>query len=129
MKRSVFIAMLCLLGIFSQCFPLYALSSTLERQSIVTTERSESYELGVASKLQRGFENFFMGWLEIPHGVKAEHQYRKEQYLEGGFEPFFLGLYRGTMNGIGRTAVGFYEGVTCLYPQEPILEDMSEWLY
>ena len=70
-----------------------------------------------------------MGWLEIPHGVKGEYYYRKQEYLPAGVESFFVGSFKGFMNAIGRTAVGFYEVVTCPFPQEPILEEMHEWLY
>ena len=89
----------------------------------------EQYEVSVSQKLQRGLENFFMSPLEIPHGVKTQMVIRKSEYLPVGIESVILGLFRGFGGAIRRAAVGLYEGVTCLYPQGPILEEMDEWLY
>ena len=89
----------------------------------------EQYEVKVGRKLQRGAENFFLGWLEIPHGVKKEYMERKSEYLTMGVEPFFLGLFHGFMAGSKRTAIGLYEMISSPYPQEPVLEPMDEWLY
>lgn len=110
-----------------------AVTSSYDRNSVVPVVSgvtpAEQYEMSSASKLERGMENFFLGWLEIPHGIKSEYYYRRQRSLDGGIEPFFIGTLRGTLNAVGRTAVGFYETVFFLIPQDPILEDMSQWLY
>ncbi len=113
--------------------PAQAVTSSYDRNAVIPVVSGvtpgETYEISSATKLERGMENFFLGWLEIPHGIKSEYYYRRQQSLDGGIEPFFIGALRGTLNAGGRTAVGFYEGLTCLIPQDPILEDMSQWLY
>ncbi len=113
--------------------PLHALESTFAGNYIVPEHQSgynaEAYEVEAGRKFQRGAENFFLGWLEIPHGVKSEWYYRKQEYLDPTFESFFVGLGKGTLNAAGRTGVGLYEIFTALYPQDPILPEMSEWLY
>ena len=90
----------------------------------------EQYELRVGRQFQRGLENLLLGWLEIPHYIKREYYVRSEQQLPGGVETFFIGLFKGIWYGTGRRLVGAYEILTAVYPQdEPILQDMSEWLY
>lgn len=89
----------------------------------------ERYEAKCFQKLQRGAENFFLGFLEIPQGIKSERASRKAEYLPVGLESFFIGTLRGIGNGAKRMAVGFYEGVTFVYAQDPILEEMSDWAY
>lgn len=105
----------------------YADNFTLpETQSGYAEER---YELKAFQKLQRGLENFFLGFLEVPQGIKSERARRKAEYLPAGIETFFIGALRGVGNGFKRMAVGFYEGVTFVYAQDPILEEMSDWAY
>lgn len=120
-------------GLFVLGPDLGAVESSFAGNYIVPEEHSgfkeSQYEVAASDKLERGAENFFLGWLEIPHGVKSEFYYRKQQYLAPGVETFFLGLFRGLLNGIGRTAVGFYEMTTFPYPQGPMIEKMDEWLY
>lgn len=91
--------------------------------------REEAYEGKAVSKLERGAKNFFLGFLEIPHSVKSEYEYRKQEYLPGNLESFFIGAFKGFLNAGGRMGVGLYEGLTFPYPQEPILPEMEEWLY
>ena len=89
----------------------------------------EAYEGKVFTKLERGVKNFGLSWLEIPHSIKGEYYYRKQQYLPAGFETFFIGLFKGAVNTVGRAGVGLYEFFTSPYPQDPILPEMEEWLY
>lgn len=89
----------------------------------------EKYEVKAFQKLQRGIENFFLGFLEVPQGIKSERARRKAEYLPAGIETFFIGTLRGFGNGVKRMAVGFYEGVTFVYVQDPILEEISDWAY
>ena len=89
----------------------------------------EEYDERMGDKLQRGLKNFFLGWLEVPHGVKTEVRHRKAEYLPVGFETYPLGILKGAYKWAGRTAVGFYEVVTFPYAQGPIIEEMEEWLY
>ncbi len=91
--------------------------------------KEEKYETQTGIKLERGAKNFFLGWLEIPHGVKSEYYYRKQEYLPRTPESFFVGLFKGFVNAGGRMGVGLYEVFTFPYAQEPILEEMDEWLY
>ncbi len=91
--------------------------------------REEQYEMKAGQKLERGAKNFALGWLEIPHGVKSEYYYRKQEYLDRTPESFFIGLFKGFVNAVGRTGVGLYEVFTFPYAQDPIVEDMDEWLY
>ena len=87
------------------------------------------YEIQVGKKFERGALNFFFGWLELPHSIKGEYRYRKQEYLPAGFETFFIGTFKGILNSFGRTTVGVYEVLSSPYPQEPVLEEMEEWLY
>jgi len=89
----------------------------------------EEYEVEAGRKFLRGAENFLLGWLEVPHGVKMEVIERKREYLPVGVERVLLGVLRGFLGGIQRTGVGLYEMFTFLYPQEPILTEMDQWLY
>ena len=89
----------------------------------------EAYEGKAVTKLERGAKNFFLGFLEIPHSIKGEYNYRKQEYMPGNLESLFIGTFKGFLNAGGRMAVGLYEGFTFPYPQEPILPEMEEWLY
>lgn len=89
----------------------------------------EEYERRAGKKLERGLKNFFLGFLEVPHGVKTEIAYREREYLPTGIETFFIGAFKGTMKGVGRMGVGLYETFTFPYAQGPIIQEMDEWLY
>ena len=89
----------------------------------------EQYEVAATRKLQRGLENFFLSPLEIFHGIKTQQVIRRSEYLPVGIESVFLGFFRGVGGALRRAGVGFYEAVTFLYPQGPILEELDEWLY
>jgi putative exosortase-associated protein (TIGR04073 family) len=89
----------------------------------------EQYEAKSVKKLQRGAENFILGPLEVPHGVKTEFARRRSEYLPVGIESFFIGALRGVGNGFKRSFVGLYEMFTFPYPQEPIVEELDAWLY
>lgn len=119
--------------LFFQSPALYAVESPYSGNFIVPENQSgfkeEAYEGAVVGKLERGVKNFFLGFLEIPHGIKGEYEYRKQQYLPGNLEALFIGAFKGLLNAGGRMAVGLYEGFTFPYPQEPILPEMEEWLY
>lgn len=91
--------------------------------------KEAAYEHQVGQKLERGAKNLFLSPLEIPHGIKSEYYYRKQEYLPGNLESFFIGAFKGLINGFGRLGVGFYEIFTSPYPQDPILPEMEEWLY
>lgn len=111
----------------------FSMETSYDRNFVVPEMQSgfktELYEAKAIGKLERGLQNFFLGWLEIPHGVKGEYYYRKQEYLPGGIEPFFIGAFKGFFNAAGRTAVGIYETFTFPFPQEPILQEFDEWLY
>ncbi len=89
----------------------------------------ENYEATSVRKLQRGLENTFLCFLEVPHGVKTQIVQRRSEYLPVGIETFFLGALRGFGRSGNRFRVGLYEVVTFMFPQEPILEEFDEWLY
>ena len=91
--------------------------------------KEEAYEGLVGKKLERGAKNFFLAPLEIPHGIKGEYYYRKQEYLPAGLETFFIGTFKGVVNTFERAGVGLYEVITSPYPQDPILPEMEEWLY
>lgn len=90
---------------------------------------SENYESAVMQKFQRGAENFLLGWLEVPQGIKSEIAYREAGYLPVGIETVVIGGFKGFLNAAKRTGIGIYEGFTCLYPQEPIVPNLHERLY
>ncbi len=119
--------------IFMKTPLLMAVDSSYSGNFIVPENQSgfkeEAYEAKAVGKLERGAKNFFLGFLEIPHSVKSEYEYRKQEYLPGNLEAFFIGAFKGVLNAGGRMGVGLYEGVTFAYPQEPILPEMEEWLY
>ncbi len=98
----------------------FSMESSYDRNFVVPELqqgfKNEAYEVEAGKKLQRGLQNFFLGWLEVPHGVKGEYYYRKQEYLPGGIEPFFIGAFRGFGNGLKRTAVGFYEVISFAFP-------------
>lgn len=132
MKKK-FILFYLLAAVFIQVPALYAVESAYSGNFIVPENQSgfkeEAYEAKAAGKLERGAKNFFLGFLEIPHGVKSEYYYREQEYLPGNLETFFIGAFKGFLNAGGRMAVGLYEGFTFPYPQKPILPEMEEWLY
>lgn len=110
-----------------------AIQSTYEGNFVVPESQSgfqeEAYEVKVAQKFERGLKNFFLSPMEIFHGIKGEYYYRKQQYLPGGIETFFIGTFKGFINTFVRAGVGFYEVLTSPYPQDPILPEMEDWLY
>ncbi len=110
---------------------VYALESTYSGNYIVPEFQSgfypEQYEVRVGKKLQRGLENFFLGWLEIPHQIRLEMEREKKEYYDRRPIAFFRGFGKGLGRATLRTAVGFYEIFTLPYAQEPILEEMHEW--
>lgn len=91
--------------------------------------KEEMYETRVGKKAERGMKNFVLSFLEVPHSIKGEYYYRKQEYLPAGLETFFIGTFKGILNAFGRAGVGFYEFFTSPYPQDPILPEMEEWLY
>ena len=91
--------------------------------------QEEEYEIIAGKKLLRGVENFFLSPLEITHGIKTERAYRRAEYLPVGIDTFFVGAFRGAVDGAKRAAVGVYEMTTFAYAQDPILSEYSEWLY
>ncbi|MBN1689308.1 MAG: hypothetical protein JW893_09415 [Candidatus Omnitrophica bacterium] len=121
---------LCM-GLFSQS--VFALDTTYSGNYLIPEHQTgfaqEEYEVTIAKKFQRGAENFLLGWLEVPQGVKSEIYFRRGEYLPVGLETFFIGAFKGFFKAAGRTAVGFYEMFTFPYPQGPILEEMEQWLY
>ncbi len=134
MRKKAALLFLILAG-SSAFFPgrLRALESSFSGNFVVPELQSgfeaEQYEVKVGRKAQRGLENFFLGWLEIPQGVKREFAYRNQEYLPAGIETFFVGAFKGFFRGMGRTAVGVYEVFTCPYPQPPVMTEMGDWLY
>ena len=110
-----------------------ALENTFSGNYIVPEQQSgfkaEAHEAATAQKMERGFVNFTLCWLEIPHGIKAEFHRRREEYLPVGFETFFIGLAKGTLHTFYRAGVGIYEVITFRYSEGPILDEMDEWMY
>lgn len=110
-----------------------ALDTAYSGNFIVVEKQSgfveEQYEIAAGKKFQRGAENVVLGWLEVPHGVKSEIRYRRLEYLPVGIETVFIGAFKGFTRACARTAVGFYEMFTFLYPQRPIMQEMENWLY
>ena len=90
---------------------------------------AENYEAASSKKLLRGAENFFFGWLEVPQGIKSEVAYRRQGFLPVGIETVVLGAAKGIGRGFKRMGVGFYEGITFIYPQEPILPEIKDMIY
>lgn len=132
-RRLVFSSILTAYVVIRASSPAMALETAYSGNYIIIENQSgflaEEYEVRVAKKLERGLKNFFLGWLEIPNGVKTHIAYREDNYLPVGLETYVLGLFNGFGHGIKRTAVGFYEIFTPFYAQGPILVEMEEWLY
>ncbi len=135
MKKKNFFAAVFAILFISHFFVSYASAVTSTYADNFTVPETQSgyaeehYETKAAQKLQRGLENFFLGFLEVPQGVKEQFAERKSEYLPVGIESFFIGALRGFGNGVKRMAVGFYEVFTFPYAQGPILEEMSDWAY
>lgn len=129
MKKIVLAVLM--ISFFSPC--AHAIQSSYSGNFVVPEAQSgfleEQYESRVGAKLLRGLKNFFLSPLEVPHGIKGEYYYREQQLLPGGIETFFIGAFKGVGNTFKRAAVGFYEFFTAPYPQDPILEEMEDWLY
>ena len=89
---------------------------------------AEHYEANVGRKMLRGAENFFLGFLEVPHSIKTEFAQQKADYLDPGV----LAFSKGFVDGVGKTAyrmgVGFYEFFSSPIPQRPILPDLEQTL-
>ena len=111
----------------------FALESTYSGNYVLVEHQSgflqEEYEEEISRKFQRGAENFCLGWLEVPQGVKSEIGFRRSEYLSAGIETFFIGAFKGAIRGFARTAVGLYEMFSFPYPQGPIMQEMEYWLY
>lgn len=67
---------------------------------------------GMLEKLGRGASNTLLGWVEIPHQIDV--QLRASGMNAVGASA--MGLAKGTVLGIRRTAVGLYEVVTFWAP-------------
>ena len=110
-----------------------ALENTFSGNYVVPEQQSgfkaEAYESNSAKKIERGALNLTLSWLEIPHGIKAEVHRRRQEYLPVGVETVFIGLMKGVVQTIVRAGVGAYEIVTFRFPQDPILEDMDQWMF
>lgn len=105
----------------------YADNFTLpERQSGYA---QEMYEAKGAQKLQRGFENLTMGYLEIPRGIRTQVKKRREDYLPVGPGTVTFGFFKGIGNMVKRMVVGVYEVATFRYAQPPVLEELTDWAY
>ncbi len=132
-KKSIFLLSLTLVFFLRALPEAGAVETAYSGNFIVPENQSgfleEGYEVQVGRKLERGLKNFFLSPLEIPHGVKGEIYYRRQQYLPAGIETFFIGAFKGGVNMFGRAGVGFYEVLTCPYAQGPVIEEMEEWLY
>jgi len=61
-------------------------------------------------KLGRGVTNIATGWLELPFGIARTTE------REGSLAGVSVGVLRGVAYGLGRTAIGFFETVTFLFP-------------
>lgn len=132
MKLKIFL-LLSLAVAFFNMPSVFAVDTAYSGNFIVPENQSgfkeETYEAKAGIKLERGAQNFFLGFLEVPHGVKSEYYYRKQAYLDPSFESFFIGAFKGFLNAGGRMAVGLYEVFTFPFPQDPIVPEMDEWLY
>ncbi len=73
----------------------------------------------ILEKLGRGLGNIAFGWVEIPGTI--QQQYREHDAPAS----FFSGLLIGGAKALGRTAVGVYETVTFVLPQQAILPPMK----
>lgn len=131
--KTARLVLICLwtLGIFAPI--VYAIDSSFSGNYVIPESQSgfytDQYENSIGKKLERGAQNFFLGWLEVPHGVKSEIYFRKQESLPVGIESVFIGTFKGILNAVGRTGVGLYEVFTFTYPQGPIVQEMHEWLF
>ena len=75
-----------------------------------------SYVEGAIEKGKCGIINTFTGWLEVP--AQINKGYRKGIGEEGknNFLGGVLGFFRGLGHGVGRTASGVFQLVTCVLP-------------
>ncbi len=85
-------------------------------------------EFSIADKLNRGFNNTTMGWMEIPNGIEEIGN----RYGSGAAAT--LGLLHGTGKAIQKTAYGIFEILTFPFdlrlsyetkPNESIVIDKS----
>lgn len=90
---------------------------------------AENYEVASTKKLLRGAENFFLCFLEVPQGIKSEVAYRREGFLPVGVETVVLGAVKGIGRGAKRMGVGFFEAITFIVPQPPILPEIKDMIY
>jgi len=61
-------------------------------------------------KFGRGVTNIATGWLELPFQVALTTE------REGSLAGVSVGVLRGVAYGLGRTAMGFFETATFLFP-------------
>jgi len=76
----------------------------------------EKYVKSSVEKAKQGFTNLITGWLELPYqvvkGYKHGFGHKGKNKILGGT----LGIFRGVVYGVGRTADGAYEVVTFALP-------------
>ena len=133
MIRKILFVLILSAAFFIKVPFLLAVDSAYSGNFVIPENQSgfkeEAYEVKAVNQLERGLKNFCLGFLEIPHSVKSEYNYRQQEYLPGNMEAFFIGIFKGALNAGERMGVGLYEGLTFPYPQQPILPEMEEWLY
>jgi putative exosortase-associated protein (TIGR04073 family) len=69
-----------------------------------------------AEKGKHGIINTFTGWLELPYQVLKGLQNGSPENNKNDLVGGVLGIFRGIVHGIGRTASGILQLVTCLLP-------------
>jgi len=78
--------------------------------------KGPNYFEASVEKGKHGIINTFTGWLEVPgqvvKGLKNDSVNQKKNDFEGGL----LGLVRGILHGVGRTASGILQLVTFMLP-------------
>jgi len=76
---------------------------------------SEKYVKSSVKKAKQGFTNLITGWLELPYQIVKGYNHgfgKGKNKILGGT----LGIFRGVVYGVGRTADGAYEVVTFPLP-------------
>ena len=77
---------------------------------------ADKYVKSSVEKAKQGFTNLITGWLEVPYQIVKGYNRGFGQKGKNKIMGGTLGIFRGVVYGVGRTANGAYEVVTFALP-------------
>jgi putative exosortase-associated protein (TIGR04073 family) len=84
-----------------------------------------NYPQGAVEKGKQGIINTFTGWLEIPVQISKGYKQGVGEEGKNNLLGGVLGFFRGLGHGVGRTASGLFQLVTCVLPNPQDNQDVG----